>query len=152
MKCVIILHTVGTPIWKIFDTNWLTFHNSFYYVLSLLQRQTRLYFVKHKLVVHAIEGWKLALRGGGPLFCYMRDRRVVKSKLKWTPFWRWPAYKTATSLLNQMSTKFHILKQSESFYAKFTHTLQILGLTASNLQTFFSIFFLTLEQFFLTVR
>ena len=33
-------------------------------------------------------------------------------------------------------------------------TLQILGLTASNLQTFFLIhfFFLTLEQFFLTVR
>ena len=31
-------------------------------------------------------------------------------------------------------------------------TLQILGRTASNLQTFFSIFFLTLEQFFLTVR
>ena len=31
-------------------------------------------------------------------------------------------------------------------------TLQIRGLTASYLQTFFSIFFLTLEQFFLTVR
>ena len=35
---------------------------------------------------------------------------------------------------------------------KISKTLQILGLKASNLQTFFSIFFLTLEQFFLTVR
>ena len=51
------------------------------------------------------------------------------------------------NISNQLWKKLFQCKEN-----KISKTLQILGLTASNLQTFFSIFFLTLEQFFLTLR